>query len=212
MAVGAEQLERSKHLVEILEGAQAIDDVARYYRENLDGPNFDLLGRSAGVDPEPNRIAPIDLIAVTALSVSVPARTAVLLLEDRATDVERLLLQIPADLDIWDDSAEALVTPQSTAAELWNLLESFDGVGWVVAHKLCARKRPRLLPVYDSVVKEQLQPNRKSYWVPLRASIRELQLVPQLERIKAEANVPKGVALLRVLDVAVWCEGVRQRK
>lgn len=79
------------------------------------------------------------------------------------------------------------------------------GVGWVTAHKLCARKRPKLLPVYDRVVKAALQPRRKDFWIPLRETLRASdKIVPRLEEVKRLAQIPDEVSLLRVLDVAVW--------
>ncbi len=87
-------------------------------------------------------------------------------------------------------------------------LHQHDGIGWVIADKFCARKRPNLLPVYDAVVKGALQPTRSSYWLLLRATLREHELVPVLEDLRNRAELGR-TTLLRVFDVAVWMEARR---
>jgi hypothetical protein len=82
-------------------------------------------------------------------------------------------------------------------------LNDVPGIGWVTANKLCARKRPLLLPVYDTVVKAALQPTRQSFWEPLRNEFADGELQSRLMELRDEAGVP-NLSLLRVLDVAVW--------
>jgi hypothetical protein len=61
--------------------------------------------------------------------------------------VHRRLLQVPSDVDLWDSLDEIL----RSATEFWDSLRALPGVDWVIAGKLGARKRPRLIPVLDSV-------------------------------------------------------------
>ena len=46
-----------------------------------------------------------------------------------------------------------LVKNGRDADQAWRLLKAQDDVGWVTAGKLLARKRPRLIPVWDNVVR-----------------------------------------------------------
>jgi hypothetical protein len=100
---------------------------------------------------------------------------------------------------------EQEIADDSPAGKLWKSLEAVSGIGWVTAHKLCARKRPDLLPVYDRVVKAALQPRRKRFWLPLHATLQDNhEIIVRLEQIKLLSGIPEEVSLLRVLDVAVW--------
>jgi hypothetical protein len=202
------RLPNEDNLVRILDDEGTPRRLSLYYNPKRAGPWFDWLGQSATGGIEPNRVDALDLVAVTALSVLVPPPAAAQLLDGEAERVSALLRDIPADVDLWDDSAASLIADNSAAAELWRLFRGLPGVGWVIAHKLCARKRPRLLPVFDSVVKSALTPTEDRYWTPLRESIRELQLEPVLQglhqRLVRTTPDATSVTLLRVLDVAVW--------
>lgn len=76
----------------------------------------------------------------------------------------------------------------------------------MIAGKLLARKRPRLLPVYDKVVRCALGRPRPSFWLALYAALREddRALHRQLLALRQVAGVPEAVSALRVCDVAVW--------
>jgi Family of unknown function (DUF6308) len=52
-----------------------------------------------------------------------------------------------------------------------NELEALPGVGSTIASKLLARKRPRLRPIYDSVV-ATVTNTRAQLWEPLRVALR----------------------------------------
>ena len=93
----------------------------------------------------------------------------------------------------------------------WDLMEALmalPGVGPTIASKLFARKRPRLRPIYDSVVEEYLGAD-KNQWDPMRVVLRgQPALVKTLEEVRANAKLPLGgIPLLRVLDVICWWEG-----
>ncbi len=115
-----------------------------------------------------NRITGADLVAVQMLSVTVPEDAAAAL-SSKANQIEDLLCQIRADQDLVDVE-ESVVAPESPAWELWQLLLDIPGIGWVTANKLLARKRPRLLPVYDNVVRDLLgRPDH--FWASLRREL-----------------------------------------
>jgi hypothetical protein len=87
----------------------------------------------------------------------------------------------------------------------WHLLRDQPEVGWVIAGKLLARKRPRLLPVYDRVVRCAVG-RAPPFWFALHTALREddAALHRQLLELRQAARVPEAVSVLRVCDVAVW--------
>lgn len=95
--------------------------------------------------------------------------------------------------------------------ELWAKLETIEGVGWVTANKLLARKRPQLLPVYDRMVKARLQPRSSDLWIPLRNSFLrdDGAMIERLAEIRSRAELDVTPSLLRVFDVAMWMTAQR---
>jgi len=82
----------------------------------------------------------------------------------------------------------------------------------VIADKLLARKRPRLIPVYDRVVKTVTGGDR-NYWVPLCRALQadDTALHRRLLRLREEAGLPAAVPGLRVSDVIAWMEGKKKK-
>lgn len=105
------------------------------------------------------------------MSVRIPAQAALDLLEgDLGVRVSKLLSCVPSDVDMVDAGVADLV-PGSPADTAWDVLCGQPGIGWVTAGKLLARKRPRLLPVYDQVVRCVLGRPR-AFWLALHAALR----------------------------------------
>ncbi|MFF9585614.1 DUF6308 family protein [Streptomyces achromogenes] len=153
-----------------------------------------------------DRITAEDLVAVQTLSVTVPAPVALNILEGPlGVRLSGLLCDIPRDTDMADAEAAGLA-PKSPAARAWQLLEDQPDVGWVIAGKLLARKRPRLLPVYDKVVRCALGRPRPSFWLALHAALGadDRALHRRLLALRQNTGVPETVSALRVCDVAVW--------
>lgn len=98
-----------------------------------------------------------------------------------------------------------MVAEGSPAWRLWKSLYDIDGIGPVSASNLCARKRPRLLPIYDNYVVEFLGPLRTS-WEALRQSLSQDGgvLARRLRRI-GEAAGATDLSVLRVFDVIARC-------
>lgn len=155
---------------------------------------FDLLGTN-----DPWRISTDDLLAVTLLDVRFRPPAVRALLWHEAATVADLLSRVPADLPLW--AATDADLDAATAA--WSFLCAQDGVGPVIAGKLMARKRPRLVPVSDSVIDKALKPPSGNLWTALRAA-----LTDQGRRADVEALRPSGlthdVSTLRLVDVAAW--------
>jgi hypothetical protein len=87
--------------------------------------------------------------------------------------------------------------------------------GAVRASKLLARKRPRLIPIYDQVVACVLgfgSANGTWKWTFDALSANEQELVKVLNRIRELASTKNPriseVSILRVLDVVIWMDHV----
>ena len=171
-----------------------------------EGGRFELLdggGDRAGVR---NCFTASDVVALTALSVELPARVALDLLEGAlGEEAASLLEQIPTSVNLWDVDAVDLIKKGGPADSLWRLLEKQDGAGWVTAGKLLARKRPSLIPVYDNVVRCAYG-WPQNFWTALHDALRqkEASFLTTLNDLKQRASLPCQVTPLRVLDVAVW--------
>jgi hypothetical protein len=157
---------------------------------------------------DPNRFEASDLLAVEALNVQVPPETAAALL---ITDSERfnaLLRQIPRERNIWE-VRRLDVNVGSPADNLHQALVGLEDVGWVVAGKLLAAKRPKLLPILDNEVNNFLTPPKEMFWVSMYD---ELADTARRDAIADVCRVaPEHVSLLRRIDVALWRAAKRRR-
>ncbi len=201
-------------LTSILEDDQASRDLQRYFGVDLGpgelppftGGRFELLdggGDRAGIR---NRFTASDILSVEMLSVQVPPLVALDLLEGALGDEAAAFLgQIPVSVPLWDNDAAELIKDPGPADSLWRLLESQDGVGWVTAGKLLARKRPSLIPVYDDIVRCAFG-RPKEIWKALHDALRQddSSLRAVLEDLIKRAGIPAEITLLRTLDVALW--------
>lgn len=205
-----------KPLVELM-GAfiadpQAVVDLRRYFGIDLPpggvpftGSRFEHLAGGGDRPEVADRITAEDLVAVQTLSVTVPASVALDILEGPlGARLSGLLHDIPRDINMVDADAD-VVADGSPADQAWHLLRDQADVGWVIAGKILARKRPRLLPVYDRVVRCAVG-RPPSFWLALHTALREdhCALHRQLLALRQVAEVPETVSALRVCDVAVW--------
>jgi uncharacterized protein DUF6308 len=166
------------------------------------GACFERLGGGGDRPDVANRFTAEDVVAVTMLSVSVPPRTALWMLDVGSEQLSQFLRGIPTDVDLFA-ADKKLIDDDSPADQLWRLLKSRHGIQWVTAGKLLARKRPRLIPVYDDVVRLALGAPG-SYWTSLWEAFRDGdRLRIPLEEIRSAADV-EWMSLLRVLDVVIW--------
>lgn len=170
------------------------------------GGRFDSLGGGGSGPGVCDEFTPSDILAVELLSVDVPPRVALDLLEGALGQrAAAYLHQIPADAELWSDGAEQLIRDGGPADSLWRLLNRQHGIGWVTAGKLLARKRPALIPVYDDVVRCALG-RPEGFWTALRRALRPQggNLLPEVTQLMTMAELPPAVTALRALDVAVW--------
>ncbi|MEU8015971.1 DUF6308 family protein [Micromonospora parva] len=175
--------------------------VAAYF--SPDGPfagtSFDLVGENP-----PNVLTLDDLLATTLLDISWRP-LAIRKLLGEGDHVNAALTAIRADLDLWNAGPDDL----QSATVLHRWLDDLPGVGPVIASKLLARKRPRLVPVHDKIVLRALGAPKDQLWATLATALKESALRNEIERLR-----PAGVdspSLLRLLDVAIWIRHSRSR-
>ncbi|MFF4448527.1 DUF6308 family protein [Streptomyces sp. NPDC001502] len=192
---------------------RALADLQRYFgigrpsgTPAYTGGRFEHLAGGGDRPDVADRITAEDLVAVQTLSVTVPAPVALDILEGGlGARLSDLLQAVPRGIDM-ADAAATVLSDGSPADRAWHLLRDQPDVGWVIAGKLLARKRPQLLPVYDKVVRCALGRPRPSFWLTLHAALRadDGALHRQLLALREAAGVAETVSALRVCDVAVW--------
>lgn len=176
------------------------------------GAWFERLGEPTSADA--CRLTSADIVAVTTLSVPIPSQVAIKLLIGHQERISALLSNIPT-APIWAVDADVLDSG-GTAETLWKLI-CRTGKGakpagrWVSAHKLCARKRPGLLPVYDTEVAGLVAPEDGKWWPTAWRAMQQPALRHCLTELHDRAGVPTEITLLRTLDVVLWMEA-RHRK
>ncbi|MFD9590140.1 DUF6308 family protein [Streptomyces sp. NPDC059980] len=202
----------SRRLRVLLGAEGVVDDLRRYFgiglpsgEASFTGSRFEHLAGGGDRWEVADRFTAEDLVAVQTLSVTVPASVALNILEGPlGARLSHLLHAIPKDPDMVDAGVD-VVADGSPADQAWHLLRDQPDVGWVIAGKLLARKRPRLLPVYDRVVRCAVG-RPPSFWLALRTALREddAAVHRRLLQLREVAGLPGTVSALRVCDVAVW--------
>ncbi|MFJ3493106.1 DUF6308 family protein [Streptomyces sp. NPDC086091] len=199
-------------VMSLITSDQAVPHLRRYFGTSLPdraapftGSRFEHLADGGDREPIAHTVTADDLIAVQTLSVRIPTRAALDLLEgDLGRRLSELLSDVPFDVDMVEVPA-ALLDEEGPAHAAWRVLRDQPGIGWVTAGKLLARKRPRLLPVYDQVVRCVLG-RPKSFWLDLHGALRadHCALHHELTALRQAADLPATVSALRVCDVVLW--------
>ena len=193
--------------------AAAVDVLHEYFTRKLvktgylrTGALWDAWDPSGRRDADRDVFTADDLVAVTLLSVKVPAQGALILLQDKRSELTELLREVGEDRDLADES-EA-VTVESPVSRLELALTEVHGIGRTTATKLVARKRPRLHPVYDRVIGLQLG-TTVDHTEPIRVALREddRELHRRLIALREQAGLDERVPALRILDVLAWMQG-----
>ena len=171
------------------------------------GSRFERLGGGGDRPAVAHEFTPEDLVAVTLLSVDVPARAALEILEHRRSKLHELLRQIPTDRDLVEVDP-ASITKSWAPWRLETELRSITDLGPTTVSKLIARKRPRLIPVFDSVVQDLVKPVG-GFWASLNGALRadDRALQNHLISLREESGIGQNVSPLRVFDVVAWRTG-----
>jgi hypothetical protein len=176
------------------------------------GAHFERIGRGGDREDIANQFTAGDLLAVTMLSVRIVGYHALEILQYQAGKLNDLLSQIPHDVALQDPKAADHIAKGGPAWRLWDAIcdieprRESNRIGPVAAGKLLARKRPLLLPVYDSRVKRVLSRPRtdNQWWHDLHDQlINDPGLVQELESVRKRAGAG-DMSLLRVFDVMCW--------
>lgn len=210
-------------VLEILAENLAVEYVRRYFaiqgsgRPVFTGSKFETFAGGGDV-VEPNRITANDLVAVSMLSVDVPGQAAYGIVEVLGNEIARLLEQLPVGIqlsDLSEQGFERLLDDGSPADQLWKILRQHGdkwNVGQTTASKIMARKRPHLIPVFDSVVAAQVGMadsggQWRRWWEAFDGSGGQ-ELTRRLEVIRAKSG-QEHLSILRVLDIVLWMNGAR---
>ncbi|MEV0866626.1 DUF6308 family protein [Brachybacterium paraconglomeratum] len=164
-----------------------------------------------------------DFLATGLLGVHVPGEAIVKLLHDEGLkqDLEYQLQRLPSDVDLSDLNEAAfqrlMGAKDSPGFVLWDMIRgnpaatgSRDHVrmGPTLTSKLLARKRPRLMPIWDSRVSDQIgMTNSADHWIGMWEVLTADNdaLRKRLVAIRANAQIDASkVSLLRTFDVVVW--------
>jgi hypothetical protein len=197
----------------------------RYYREHdkrgllSAGSYFDeWAGR--GDTASRDGITDSDAVAVSMLSVTVPAKAMVGLAEaETSARITALLEQIPTNVPLRSlsrDKAAALLTDQGPAALLWKELRRTKrnrwGIGATTASKIMARKRPHLIPIWDEVIGQVIgKRSSDDQWMNWHRLLTDGTGLPErLAEIHRLSEVELPLTELRIMDVVLWRYGKDQ--
>ncbi|MGH9110024.1 MAG: DUF6308 family protein [Acidimicrobiales bacterium] len=203
-------------ILRLLQAPRSLHDLRTYYAGPAGlyaGRHFNSFARSES-EANPNRFTPGDILAVQCLSVTVPIEVAIDLVEGQlGDDIAELLVHVPREHDLGSDRAAEALKTGGEATRAWNLLTKQKGVAAVTAGKLLARKRPRLIPVWDTVVHCAVgAPKAGEVWLWLNAVFCSIDIQNQLKTLHATAALPDEVSLLRTFDVVVWMRHRRDHR
>lgn len=198
----------------------AVEKISRYFsvldngRPLYTGSQFDKFD-GGGDANDPDRITAEDLIAVSMLSVHVLGQAALGILGSCAKELGKELQLLPPDLrfeKLTDAEFREYLGEGSPADLLWKILRQEDnrwGVGPTMTSKILARKRPHLIPIYDSVIARKIGMNGSgAQWDRWHSAFhgdqgRGNELVSKLERIR-DSSGQSHLSLLRVMDIVLW--------
>lgn len=204
---------------EILDQAHfddAVKLVRRYYGLQQGstrhiGASFETIGRDPrGIDVG-DVVQAGDLVALSTLSVDVSGASAVDILgKERSQAISLLLEQIPQNVSLIDDEAAALVADDGPASLLWTEVRKVPGFGPTRTSKLLARKRPLLIPIYDSVVRDELGlKSSRGHWTTVRELVTQEDgaLWGRAIAIGEKAGIGVELSPLRIIDIVLWRHG-----
>ncbi|KRE77784.1 MULTISPECIES: DUF6308 family protein [Micrococcaceae] len=164
-----------------------------------------------------DRITDSDAVAVSMLSVKVPAQAIIGLQEELlAGKIRDLLADIPTDVKMSDltvAEAEATLGEGSPPWLLWQELRRTPKTRWDVgattASKIMARKRPHLIPIWDKVIGAVVgKDTSEGQWLNWHNLFMEdPDLAGRLGRIHKLSTVQTPISELRIIDAILWRYG-----
>ncbi len=204
----------STRLLRFVTDPQAVDDLRSYFQDGppntgYPGRWFEQIGTPVEQERDRNRLTADDIVALSALSIRLPITVSARLLGPDADEISSLLTEIPADADLWTVPRSAL-SPRSAAYRLFTKFRAMawnggeHGTSGVTASKLLARKRPRLIPIYDHQVSQLVDLGKgASWWISLQEAMTS-EVRSHLEYAHKTAELGPLITPLRTLDVILW--------
>lgn len=157
---------------------------------------------------DPDRVDVSDLAALWTLSVPLQYRQSYELLVTRADELASNLAAMPDRplAELSSAEVDEMHEPGAPAMRLWRLLTDIDDIGSVRASKLLARKRPNLIPIFDSFIQSVLglksdAEQWRQFHEALSRNDREVE--SRLLELGGRAGHPE-LSALRVFDILVW--------
>ena len=186
--------------------------LSRYFTVKYSGKHFEWFVAQS----DSKMFTPWDILAVEALSVTVPTETARWLLEPNTKRddhlAEALRSLVPGEDSLWTCDEE-LLSDRKSLSKLYSMLRAEDGIGYVTASKLMAAKFPSVVPIRDSKVETLLGLEKsREWWAPLRDLFfaSGQSLAEHLNGLHVPVEVGT-VTTLRRLDVILWMEAKARR-
>lgn len=204
----------STRLLRIVADPQAVEDLRTYYQDgppNTGHPGrwFEQIGTPEEQHRNRDRLTADDIVALSALNIRLPITVSARLLGADSAEISDLLATIPADADLWSMPRSEL-SPRSAAYRLFTKFRAMawnggeHGTSGVTASKLLARKRPRLIPIYDQQVSQLVDLGKgASWWISLREALTP-EVRDHLQRAHDVAELGPRITPLRTLDVILW--------
>jgi hypothetical protein len=181
--------------------------LTRYFTVKYSGKHFEWFVAQS----DSKMFTPWDILAVEALSRTVPTETARWLFEPNIKRDELLaqsLHSLVQDRGLLWTCDEKLLDDGGSLRDLYKLLRKQPGLGKVTASKLLATKFPAAVPIRDSKVETLLGLEKsREWWSPIRSLFVAdgESLAEYLDELKVPAEVG-NVTTLRRLDVILWME------
>ena len=193
------------------------DHLSWYFTVKYSGKHFEwFVAQSDSKQSDSKMFTPWDILAVEALSVTVPTETARWLLEPNTKRddhlAEALRSLVPGQDSLWTCDEE-LLSDGKPLSKLYSMLRAEEGLGYVTASKLMAAKFPSVVPIRDSKVETLLGLEKsREWWSPIRKlfTFPGQSLAGYLDELKVPTEVGK-VTTLRRLDVILWMEAKARR-
>lgn len=175
-----------------------------------------------GAGDSPDTFSIVDIVALWTLSVEPRASMIEEILRDVNPVIEPTLAVWP-DRDLAELSTDEVVVlngagPGGNALQVgsgpgllpvWQALRAVKGMGPTRTSKLLAKKRPKLIPIYDSVVAKVLGlEDSTDHWLVMHALLRaEHGALHRMLQELGESAEGQGLSALRIFDILAWMYG-----
>lgn len=210
----------SYHGIELSESFFDTDRAARvlnyYFTSKTDkglrytGGAWDTFDPSGDRYATPHHFTTADLASCSLLSTAIGGRATLQLLTEPPPQIGELLHAIDPDADFADIDINGPM--MRSVRELYAALCELDGIGPTRCTKLMARKRPRLVPIVDSVLAQSVYGGKAPHWDRLHTAMNaeDQRLWKFLGEAHTAAHLSQTITPLRVFDVLAWMDGTKQ--